>query len=236
MTVLPVVCAVDCDRTLTGDDFVPDASALAAIARLRAAGIVCVLVTGRSKQDLSRHPQLPTAFDAFVLEGGASWGPWEEQWRPGNDRVVLEVARRIQAEGILLQVGTASFSCQRADLERVRALAGECALQPNVDRVDVLPPGIDKGMGLEAMLARMGLRGAHVIAIGDGENDVALFHRAAVGLAVANAHAQLKSAADEVLQGAGPQGLVEAADRILAGQWSAALVAKAEDVSAPGGG
>lgn len=214
------VLAVDCDRTLTGDDLVPDERALAAIAQLRAMDVKCVLVTGRTQADLARHHALPHAFDAYALEGGAAWGPWDDLWLPGNVNIVLDAASRLEAAGVAVRRGKASFSCDRADLPRVSALAADCSIQPNVDRVDVLPPGMDKGMGLEAALGRMGLRGVQVIAIGDGENDIPLFGRADVGLALANAHPALKEAADTVLEEAGPLGLVQAAKRILHGEWS----------------
>lgn len=231
-----LVVAVDCDRTLTGPDLMPDADALAAVAALRAAGACCVLVTGRTREELTRHAPLAGAFDAYVLEGGATWGPWDDQARPGNAPLALAAAHRVQEAGIPVLQGTASFSCARVDLARVAALAPECAIHANVDRVDVLPPGMDKGMGLEAALGRLGRRGAHVVAIGDGENDVALFERAVVGLAVANAHATLKAAADEVLTAAGPAGVVEAARRLLQGQWRPAGPTGAPEAPSPTGG
>lgn len=220
-TLPAMVLAVDCDRTLTGPDLVPDAHALAAVARLRAAGLRCILVTGRTRQDLARHEAVPAAFDGYVLEGGATWGPWHDQWVPGNAGVALDAATRVAAAGIAIERGVASFSCARDDLGRVRALAGDCLLSPNVDRVDVLPPGMDKGMGLEAILGRMGLRGVRVIAIGDGENDIPMFGRADVALAPANAHPLAKEAADVVLEQEGPAAVVQAAQRILQGDWAA---------------
>lgn len=215
-----LVFAIDCDRTLTGPDLVPAREALDAVARLRAAGVRCILVTGRTQEHLERYPGIPQAFDAFVLEGGASWGPWESQWTPGNINIVHDAAARVQGQGIAIERGRASFSCDRNDLLRASALAADCSIQVNVDRIDVLPPGIDKGVGLDGALGRMALRGATIIAIGDGENDIPLFHRATVGLAVANAVPALKEEADEVLQGEGPKGLVEAAARILHGEWA----------------
>lgn len=215
-----LVFAIDCDRTLTGPDLVPAREALDAVARLRAAGIRCILVTGRTQEHLALYPEVVQAFDSFVLEGGASWGPWDSQWTPGNANTVHDAALRVQAQGIAIERGRASFSCDRKDLVRASTLASDCSLQVNLDRVDVLPPGIDKGVGLDGALSRMGFRGAMIIAIGDGENDVPLFHRANVGLAVANAVPALKEEADEVLAGEGPKGLVEAAARIMHGEWA----------------
>lgn len=213
------VFAVDCDRTMTGPDLIPDPRALAAIANLRGAGVTCILVTGRTQEDLARFDDLPAAFDAYVLEGGALWGTWGGLTAPSNVPIVLEAARRVHAEGVPLLAGQASFSCGRVDLEKVLALAEGCSFQLNVDRVDILPPGVDKGVGLDAVLGRLGLRSATIFAIGDGENDVPLFARATIALAVANAHPALKAEAHRVLHGMGPEGVVEAAELLLSDGW-----------------
>lgn len=213
--------AVDFDRTLTGHDFVPDSLALTAIAHLRSAGIRCFLLTGRSKADLATFPGIANGFDAFCLEGGAQWGSWDTLIGPNNAKVALDAAARLEAEGIPVVRRIASFSCSKAVLETVNRLASDCSIQVNHDRVDVLPPGLDKALGLDAVLGYLGMRDAHVIAMGDGENDIPLLQAAEVGLATADALPELKAVADEVMQGAGPQGVVEAAQRILAGEWRA---------------
>lgn len=211
---------VDCDRTLTGDDLIPDARALDSIMALRQARITCILATGRTKEELVPYPRLQEAFEAFVLEGGASWGPWDDQWQAGNANLAQDAAARVEAQGIAVTRGKSSFSCDGKDLERVKAIAADCQFFPNVDRVDVLPPGLDKGIGLDGALARMGRRGMQVIAIGDGENDLPLFARAQVRIAPANAHASVKEAADVVLDVPGPLAVVQAAQRILQGEWA----------------
>ena len=211
---------VDCDRTLTGDDLIPDARALDAIAALRQANVTCILATGRAKAELATHARLPEAFDAFVLEGGASWGTWDDQWQAGNVNTVQDAAARVEAQGIPIVRGKSSFSCDRNDLARVSTLASDCRFFPNVDRVDVLPPGLDKGVGLDGALARLGRRGVQVIAIGDGENDLPLFDRAHVTIAPANAHPSVKEAADVLIDAPGPLAVVQAAQRILHGEWA----------------
>lgn len=218
-TRMPVVLAVDCDRTLTGADLVPDPGALSSVAKARAGGIRCILVTGRSREDLAAHADIPRAFDAYVLEGGAAWGMWADLKQPANAGVALSAAQGLEEAGISVERRTGSFSCARHDLDAVRRVAAGCSIQANVDRVDVTPPGVDKGSGLDAVLGLLGLRDAHVVAVGDGENDVPLFGRASVGLAVANAAPGLKRHADEVLPLPGPEGLVGAIERLLAGEW-----------------
>jgi hydroxymethylpyrimidine pyrophosphatase-like HAD family hydrolase len=213
-----IVFAVDCDRTLTGPDLQPDPEALRALAALRQTGIRCILVTGRSRKDLEPF-DVGTSFDAFALEGGALWGPWNTLIRPANGDVALKAADRVSAAGIAVERRTTSFSVALADLPAVSELAGDCSLQINVDRVDVLPPRVDKGVGLDAALASLAARAAHVVAIGDAENDLAMFDRADVCLAVVNAVPLLKEHADEVLELPGPAAVVDAVRRLLKGDW-----------------
>ncbi|MEK6974895.1 MAG: HAD hydrolase family protein [Candidatus Thermoplasmatota archaeon] len=214
-----IAFAVDCDRTLTGDDFIPDPEALFAVGELRKAGFRCILVTGRSKADLERFSPLAEVFDAFVLEGGAVWGSWSTLLRPSNADIVLKAAERVAEAGVAIERRSTSFSASINDLDVIRQQASDCSIQLNVDRVDVLPPGLDKGIGLDGALGSLGIRGAHVVAIGDGENDVALFDRAHVALAVANAVPSLKECADEVLEAPGPGAVIDAVRRLLKGDW-----------------
>ena len=214
-----IVFAVDCDRTLTGPDLVPDPQALAAIAELRKAGIRCVLVTGRSKADLERFSGIPTAFDAYALEGGALWGQWASLLAPTNAGLAMQAADRVAAAGLPIERRVASFGVDAAHHAQVRELAADCSIHLNVDRLDVLPPGLDKGTGLDGALASLGNRNVHVVALGDGENDLALFDRASVALAVANAVPSVKDAADEVLPAPGPAAVIAAARRLLLGDW-----------------
>ena len=211
--------AVDCDRTLTGPELIPDPEALEAIQSLRAKGVRCILVTGRSRHDLAKFAGIATGFDAYALEGGARWGTWDRLDETSNVKEALAAADRAQAAGIVIERREASFSVSRADLDAVRALVGECSLQQNIDRVDVLPPRMDKGVGLDGALGCLGNRGLHVIAIGDAENDLPMFHRAHVALGVANCVPQVAAAVDEVLSAPGPAAVIDASRRILQGEW-----------------
>ncbi|HJQ92973.1 MAG TPA: HAD hydrolase family protein [Candidatus Thermoplasmatota archaeon] len=192
---------------------------MAAIAELRRAGIRCVLVTGRSKGDLERFPSIAAAFDAYALEGGARWGEWTNLNYPGNVAEVLQAADRVVGAGIPIERRAASFSIAAEHKDKAAALVADCAMEANVDRIDILPPRIDKGVGLDGALGSMGIRGAHVVAIGDAENDLPMFARANVALAVANALDIVKDAVDEVLPTPGPAAVIDAARRLLKGDW-----------------
>ncbi|AYN34900.1 hydrolase [Streptomyces albus] len=66
------------------------------------------------------------------------------------------------------------------------------------DIVELQPYGVTKGAGLALAAERLGLGPAGTIAFGDMPNDIPMFQWAAHGVAMANAHPELKAVADEV--------------------------------------
>lgn len=63
---------------------------------------------------------------------------------------------------------------------------------------DITASEADKGKGLRSMAAALGLNLAHVMAFGDGGNDLSIVKEAAVGVAMGNARPELKRVADYV--------------------------------------
>lgn len=64
--------------------------------------------------------------------------------------------------------------------------------------VELLPLGLTKAIGLSLAARRLGLKAADTIAFGDMPNDIPMFAWSARGVAMANAHEELKAVADEV--------------------------------------
>jgi hydroxymethylpyrimidine pyrophosphatase-like HAD family hydrolase len=91
----------------------------------------------------------------------------------------------------------------------------------NRDSAMVIPPGISKRTGLEAALRLIGELPSLTVAVGDGENDVALFAVAGVSVAVANAVDVLKSRADVVLTQPNGKGIAMLSAALVAGDLSA---------------
>ncbi|MEW9517450.1 HAD family hydrolase [Streptomyces tubercidicus] len=63
--------------------------------------------------------------------------------------------------------------------------------------VELLPLGLSKATGLSLAARRLGLTAKETIAFGDMPNDIPMFAWAAHGVAMANAHDELKAVADE---------------------------------------
>ncbi|MFD7462912.1 MULTISPECIES: HAD family hydrolase [unclassified Streptomyces] len=82
--------------------------------------------------------------------------------------------------------------------------------------VELLPLGLSKATGLSLAARRLGLKAADTLAFGDMPNDIPMFGWAARGVAMANAHEELKAVADEVTSSNEEDGIAVALERLLA--------------------
>lgn len=64
--------------------------------------------------------------------------------------------------------------------------------------VEVLPAGTSKADALQWLAARLGIRRDEVLAVGDERNDIEMVMWAGIGVAMGNAHPELKAVADWV--------------------------------------
>ncbi|MEV7414331.1 HAD family hydrolase [Streptomyces sp. NPDC089919] len=81
--------------------------------------------------------------------------------------------------------------------------------------VEILPLGLSKATGLSLAARRLGLKKTDTIAFGDMPNDIPMFGWAAHGVAMANAHHELKAVADEVTTSHEDDGIAVVLERLL---------------------
>jgi hypothetical protein len=81
--------------------------------------------------------------------------------------------------------------------------------------VEILPLGLTKATGLSLAARRLGFRSPDTIAFGDMPNDIPMLSWAAHGVAMANAHEELKSVADEVTSSNEEDGIAVVVERLL---------------------
>ncbi|WP_433546733.1 HAD family hydrolase [Streptomyces sp. CA-294286] len=82
--------------------------------------------------------------------------------------------------------------------------------------VEILPLGLSKATGLSLAARRLKLKAADTIAFGDMPNDIPMFGWAAHGVAMANAHAELKAVAHEVTASNEDDGIAVVLENLLA--------------------
>ncbi|KUL61324.1 MULTISPECIES: HAD family hydrolase [unclassified Streptomyces] len=81
--------------------------------------------------------------------------------------------------------------------------------------VELLPLGLTKATGLSLAARRLGAKAVDTIAFGDMPNDIPMFAWAAHGVAMANAHEELKAVADEVTTSNETDGIAVVLERLL---------------------
>lgn len=83
--------------------------------------------------------------------------------------------------------------------------------------VEVNPEGISKATGLQTVCRYLGIDRRAVVAIGDGLNDVAMMRWAGLGIAMGNAHEEVKAVAGQVTVHHQEHGVARAIEHILEG-------------------
>ncbi|MER6556175.1 HAD family hydrolase [Streptomyces sp. NPDC001027] len=81
--------------------------------------------------------------------------------------------------------------------------------------VELQPCGITKATGLALAAEHLGLRPEDTVAFGDMPNDIPMFDWAAHGVAMANAHPELKAVADEVTTSNEDDGVAVVLERLF---------------------
>lgn len=111
------------------------------------------------------------------------------------------------------------------DFERLArceaALQAELGLAASVARsqsyyLDITPPGVDKGTMVAGLAERLGIPLAEVATVGDAGNDVAMFARSGLSIAMGNASADVKARASAAVEATNDQdGFAEAVSRFI---------------------
>ncbi|MFB9377024.1 HAD family hydrolase [Kineococcus gynurae] len=80
--------------------------------------------------------------------------------------------------------------------------------------LDLMPEGITKASALEDVRLRLGVPRSGTVAVGDGRNDLEMLAWAARGVAMGNASADVRAAADEVCAPVGEDGVADVLDSL----------------------
>jgi Cof subfamily protein (haloacid dehalogenase superfamily) len=267
---LPSKCSAvisDVDGTLVTDDKVLTARAKAAVAELRASGIVFSIISSRpplglrmlfeplgimtpvggfnggviAAPDLTvvrKHLLLPQvasrAVDRLSAHGmqvwvfsGQDWllrdpdGPYvllEERTIGFRPTIVEDFGSALQAAAKIVGVSR-NFDVLEQCEHNVRAALDDGAFvarsQPYY--LDITHPLANKGAALSEIAKLLGIQLAEIAVIGDGGNDVAMFERAGLSIAMGNASSQVQRKADFVTDSNSDDGFANAIERFILG-------------------
>ncbi|WP_342643954.1 HAD family hydrolase [Rhodoligotrophos ferricapiens] len=223
--------AADYDGTIAKNGIVQPET-VAALRRLKAAGLKLILVTGRELREL--EPIFPeiTLFDRVIAENGATL------YDPSNGRERLLaspppavfVTRLRELEVEPLSVGRCVVAtwepCQLRVLSAIQELGLDLQIIFNKGAVMVMPAGVNKATGLSAALRELDISAHNVVAVGDAENDHAFLQACGCAAAVANALPAVKERADIRLAGDHGAGVIELIENILAGEMDLGCTAR----------
>ncbi len=207
----------DYDGTLTLENgTLPDSTHEALIEVSRMENTLLGIVSGRDVDFLRQtNNRLKNVFSFLVGENGAV------TYFSNTDELTIigrewsQLARMVFSKATFhIRFFEIIGSTQREHTEEITSLLKESNLEakliPNKDSIMVCPPSVDKGVGVASAVAHYGPTSEILLTcFGDGENDVALFGPADVGVAVANAIPQLKTIADVVTENQGGLGVEE---------------------------
>jgi len=103
---------------------------------------------------------------------------------------------------------------KRRELERI--FAGKLYVtQSSFDIVELLHPAVSKDNALRVIATDLGIAPEEVVAIGDGHNDIGMLRFAGLGVAMGNADAEVKAAADHVTLSNADEGVAEVIENMI---------------------
>ncbi|ADB88691.1 phosphoglycolate phosphatase [Saccharolobus islandicus] len=182
-----------------------------------------VVVSGREKKFMDKLAVglRPTA---WILENGSliffdnkEFVLCEKSWFERDREKIIEILDNLKAKYSIGRV-IIYIDGYGSKLDMLRDIEKYGRIEVNRNDAMILPKGVDKGVGVLKFKELTGFKGK-IIAVGDSENDYALFRIADIKVAVANAIPQIKEIADIVTEKPNGLGVVEILDKILSGNF-----------------
>jgi Cof subfamily protein (haloacid dehalogenase superfamily) len=184
------------------------------------------------ERHLVPEPAAQRGVDVLAAFGADVWVFTTDSWlvrRPDGDYVPRE-RRTIQAEPSVVAdlapclanackiVGSsANFArlteCEAAMREALRGEASVARSQPYY--LDITAPNLDKGTFVGALSNRLAVPPAAIAVLGDMENDLAMFGRAGLSIAMGNAGTEVKRRANYVTAANSEDGFAWAIERYI---------------------
>ena len=173
-----------------------------------------------------------------ALERGLSvgWYSGDDWYIPGWD-AALQRESSLTGVPPIIEPGLAHATHGIQAPHKLLAIAGEPALMPELsllvrtlphdckgqyslaNYLEITHHDVDKATALLALGKQLGIRPTEMVAIGDGENDIALLRLVGLGIAMGNATLSVQAAADWVTDTNNRDGVALAIERLQATGW-----------------
>ncbi|MCK9277841.1 MAG: phosphoglycolate phosphatase [Methanoculleus sp.] len=219
----------DVDGTITDRRRRINTRAIETIRTLVDAGIEVVLASGNTVCFMDGLCKMVGTDGTIIGENGGVYrrGFGGTLHIPGDRAACLEAFEVLRdhfaGKGIELELLSAQYRfadvafARKIDPDEARAVIRDRHLPIQVldtgFALHLQAPGVSKGAAMRELAGNMGLLPGDILAIGDSENDIEMLEAAGIGVAVANAAAPTRSAADWVSESAYGDGFVEAVEK-----------------------
>jgi Cof subfamily protein (haloacid dehalogenase superfamily) len=180
---------------------IPEAAARRSLDVLDQFGVDIWLFT--NEKWLTRHPD-------------GEYVSHEKRTIRADPTIVTDFTPYLQAACKIVGSSSDEALLQRCEAAMKQALGAEAtAVRSQTYYLDITPPGHDKGTFVEAMARRLGISTAAVATIGDMQNDLAMFRKSGLSIAMGNATDDVKKVATHVTTSNEEEGFAGAIDMIL---------------------
>jgi Cof subfamily protein (haloacid dehalogenase superfamily) len=156
--------------------------------------------------------------DWLVRDSEAPYVRLEERTVRFQPTVVEDFGPALGAAAKIVGVSADFELLARCERDVRTALAGQASVvrsQPYY--LDITHPLANKGLALSALATLLAVPPAEIAVVGDGDNDVAMFERSGVSIAMGNASPQVQGAADFVTDTNCDEGFANAIERFILG-------------------
>ena len=163
--------------------------------------------------------------DWLVRDPGAPYVDFEERTVGFPAKVVRDFEASLLAVDKIVGVSRDFVLLARCESAMRAALADNASVarsQPYY--LDITHPLANKGVALSDVAKLLDLPLAEIAVIGDGGNDVAMFDRSGLSIAMGNASPEVQRAADFVTDSNREEGFANAVERFILGDRSSALM------------
>jgi len=154
----------------------------------------------------------------LTRRGDGEYVPHEKRAIRADPTIVGDFAPYLSGACKIVGSSADAGLLQRCEVAMQRALGAEAtAVRSQTYYLDITPPGCDKGTFVQAIAKRQSISTDAVAAIGDMQNDLAMFKKSGVSIAMGNATDDVKKLATHVTASNENEGFAGAVDIILKG-------------------
>ena len=194
-------CIVDPQLKPIERHLIPAAAAQRCLDVLSEFGVDIWLFT--NEKWLTRHPD-------------GEYVPHEKRAIRADPTIVADFAPYLEAACKIVGSSSDAALLQACEAAMQKALGAEAtAVRSQSYYLDVTPPGCDKGTFVQTIAKRQGISTDAVATIGDMQNDLAMFRKSGLSIAMGNATDDVKKAATQVTASNEDEGFAKAMDMIL---------------------